>query len=324
MARFETVLYFVDSENSTSEQMKLAVARARSLGARLTFASVIAPNDSSLLGERLAPRRLEQLSIDAETERLEQLVGPCREPDVEISTRVLVGDPAATIVRAAVAEGYQMIWKAPTESRRLRDRILGSVDMRLLRVCPCPVGIVGTHRSEYARRVTVAAVDVTSSPGGEAINEDLNEKILDLSLAGLAEEDTQLHVVHAWTLYGESIMRSPRAHVKPEELNELLEKERAQRQEMLEKLVEKHRAKLTGAEAGRFRPELHLVKGEPSVAIPGLLEELRADLLVMGTISRTGLTGFVIGSTAEKILHQLQCSVVVTKPEGFVTPVPVD
>ena len=324
MARFENVLYFVDSESSATDPMRIAVARARSLGARLTFASVIAPNNSSLLSDRLAPKRLEQVCIEAEMERLEQLVDPCRDPDVQISTRVLVGDPAATIVRAVIVDGYEMVWKAPTESSRLRDRILGSIDMRLIRACPCPVAILGSHRPEEARRVTAAAVDVTSSPGGEEVNEDLNDRILDLSLASLAEQDTRLHIVHAWTLYGESIMQSPRSRVKPEELNALLEQERTRRQEKLEKLVENYRTRLTGSEAERFAPEIHLVKGEPGSAIPSELERLEADLLVMGTISRRGLTGFVIGNTAERILDRLECSVVVTKPDGFVTPVTVD
>ena len=322
MARFENVLYFVDSESSATDAMGLAVARARSLGARLTFASVIAPNNSSLPSGHLAPERLEQLAIEAEEERLEKLVDSCREQEVQISTRVLVGDPAVAIVRAVMVDGYQMVWKAPTESRRIRDRILGSIDMRLIRACPCPVAIVGTHRPEEGRKVTVAAVDVISESGAEEVNANLNEKILDLALAALAEQDTELHVVHAWTLYGESIMRSPRAHVKPEELDALLENERRGRQERLEELVESYRAKLT-AEARPFAPEIHLVKGEPSSAIPSVLDRLEADLLIMGTISRRGLTGFVIGNTAEKILSRLECSVLVAKPEGFVSPVSV-
>ena len=322
MARFEKVLYFVDTESTATDPIRLAVARAGSIGAHLTLASVVAPAESSILGDRLEADRLEQLSVEAEQERLEQLADLCREPGSQISTRVLVGHPAVTIVRAVVSEGYQMIWKAPAESSRLRDRILGSTDMRLLRACPCPVAVVGSHRPEEGRRVTVAAVDVASASGREDSNDGLNEKILDLSLDALAE-DTQLHVVHAWTLYGESIMRSPRARVKPEDLDAMLEEERVGRLEKLEKLVQSYRTKLTGTDAERFAPEIHLVKGDPSTAIPAALEKLGADLLVMGTISRTGVTGFVIGNTAERILEGVKCSVVVTKPDGFVTPVPV-
>jgi nucleotide-binding universal stress UspA family protein len=237
---------------------------------------------------------------------------------------VLIGDPAATIVRAVVTDGYQMVWKAPAEeSRGLRKRLLGSIDMRLIRACPCPVAIVGSHRPEEGRRVTVAAVDVTPGPGRDEVGEALNLRVLDLSRAGLAEQNTRLHVIHAWTLYGESIMRSPRAHVAPEDLKNLLEKERTGRQQKLEELVERYREMLSGSERKRFAPELHLVKGEPSSVIPSALQRLGTDLLVMGTIARTGVSGFLLGNTAEKILGQLECSVVATKPEGFVTPVPI-
>jgi universal stress protein E len=49
-------------------------------------------------------------------------------------------------------------------------------------------------------------------------------------------------------------------------------------------------------------------------------EGLRADLVVMGTIARTGISGLIIGNTAESILDQLTCSVLAIKPPGFSTP----
>ncbi len=45
------------------------------------------------------------------------------------------------------------------------------------------------------------------------------------------------------------------------------------------------------------------------------------DLVVMGTICRTGVPGFFVGNTAESILQQVECSVLTVKPDGFVTPV---
>ncbi len=323
MARFENVLYFVDSETSVSDQMETAVLRVRTLGSRLTFASVIPSNKTPLLSDRFGPKGLEELAIEEEAERLEEIVSPFRGGDVQIATRVLVGNPAATIVRAVVADGYQMVVKAPTGGGGLRDRILGSIDMRLIRACPCPVAILGSHRPDAGRRVTVAAVDVSSAPESEAGNEDLNDRILELAVAALAAPESRLHIIHAWTLYGESIMKSPRARMEANEVDALLERARSARQEKLEELVANFRSQLTGIDAERFEPEIHLVKGDPSSAIPNELERLEADLLLMGTMSRRGLTGFLLGNTAEKILERVSCSVVVTKPEGFVTPVPL-
>jgi len=41
----------------------------------------------------------------------------------------------------------------------------------------------------------------------------------------------------------------------------------------------------------------------------------------MGTVSRTGIPGLLIGNTAEVILNNLECSVLAVKPADFATPV---
>lgn len=43
--------------------------------------------------------------------------------------------------------------------------------------------------------------------------------------------------------------------------------------------------------------------------------------MVMGTVARTGISGFFIGNTAEKILRNVNCSVLTVKPDSFETPV---
>ena len=68
---------------------------------------------------------------------------------------------------------------------------------------------------------------------------------------------------------------------------------------------------------------IHLVKGEAALVIPKLAHEKQVDLIVMGTVCRTGIAGFFIGNTAEKILQDVDCSVLTVKPEGFVSPVTV-
>jgi len=72
---------------------------------------------------------------------------------------------------------------------------------------------------------------------------------------------------------------------------------------------------------GRLSPRLHLSKGPAKTMIAIVEEGLRADLVVMGTIARTGISGLIIGNTAESILDQLTCSVLAIKLPGFSTPV---
>ena len=70
-----------------------------------------------------------------------------------------------------------------------------------------------------------------------------------------------------------------------------------------------------------LKPHLHLIEGDPDDCIPELAMEQGIDLLVMGSVCRTGIAGFLIGNTAEEVLNQVDCSVLTLKPEGFVTPV---
>ena len=67
--------------------------------------------------------------------------------------------------------------------------------------------------------------------------------------------------------------------------------------------------------------QTHLVKGLARKEIATLAKRIEADLVVMGTVARTGVPGFIMGNTAETILNKIDCSVLAIKPPGFVTPV---
>jgi nucleotide-binding universal stress UspA family protein len=77
-----------------------------------------------------------------------------------------------------------------------------------------------------------------------------------------------------------------------------------------------------GAELFEYlSPQTQLVQGTPSHQLPKLAEEINADLVIMGTVARSGIAGILIGNTAENVLSQLQCSVLAIKPRDFVSPV---
>jgi nucleotide-binding universal stress UspA family protein len=73
-----------------------------------------------------------------------------------------------------------------------------------------------------------------------------------------------------------------------------------------------------------LKPQIHLIKGLARKEVPALSRQLEADLIVMGTVARTGIPGFIMGNTAEAILNQIDCSVLAVKPPGFVTPVTLE
>jgi len=77
-------------------------------------------------------------------------------------------------------------------------------------------------------------------------------------------------------------------------------------------------------ELENLKHQVYMLKGEAGILIPALAAARKVELIVMGTLSRSGVAGFFIGNTAEKVLRQVDCSVLTVKPEGFITPVKLD
>jgi universal stress protein E len=65
---------------------------------------------------------------------------------------------------------------------------------------------------------------------------------------------------------------------------------------------------------------VHLPKGDAVHAIPELVKELGVDLLVTGTVCRTGIPGFIKVNTAEQVLATVECSTLTVKSEVLSRP----
>jgi universal stress protein E len=61
---------------------------------------------------------------------------------------------------------------------------------------------------------------------------------------------------------------------------------------------------------------------DPVTGIARVARRIGADLVVMGAVSRSGLKRVFIGNTAERVLNDLPCDVLVVKPAHFEKRVP--
>jgi nucleotide-binding universal stress UspA family protein len=66
----------------------------------------------------------------------------------------------------------------------------------------------------------------------------------------------------------------------------------------------------------------HLLGGEPCAAVEEVARRLRADIVVAGTVARSGLARALFGNTAEQLLRFLPCDLLILKPPEFVCRVP--
>ena len=117
-------------------------------------------------------------------------------------------------------------------------------------------------------------------------------------------------------LYGESTMRgSAFMSLPPADVDALVEGARVGHERALEQLLSD-----CGLDGQPWR--IHLVKGSAAELVLGArLAKHRINLLVMGTVARTGANRMVMGNTAEQVLDEVNCSVMAIKPEGFVSPI---
>lgn len=65
---------------------------------------------------------------------------------------------------------------------------------------------------------------------------------------------------------------------------------------------------------------IHHKRGAPENIVPLVVDRNEINTLVVGSLSRTGFLGLLIGNTAENLLQKLSCSVLTFKPDEFKSP----
>ena len=226
-----------------------------------------------------------------------------------VTTRVVIGRAFKHIIEIAEQQHADIIVIDANRGYKSLATQYGSTTRHLMRKSPVPVWTLAQDAKKQSLNIAVA-VDITVT------NEDgvsLNKKLLK-SACNIAEGyGAKVTLIHCWTLYGESYFRNWEGK---EELDIALleEQERNQRKALCEKLIEE-----TGVNADVV--SIKMIHGSPSEFIPGFMEKHDFDLLVMGTMCRTGIAGFLIGNTAESVLDKLHCSVLTYKPDSFSSPV---
>ncbi len=309
MNRFKNILYFADSPDADAAGLSRAVALADDNESRLTVMDVTAEVAIDIdleqrygikLGEALRARRLEEL---------EALTAPYAGAGTLVYTRVETGTPFVEVIRAVQRNGYDLLMKSARPTLEgLAAQLFAGDDMHLLRKCPCPVWI-DRPGAVHPYRTVLAAVDPRAADSA-----GLNRLVMDLATSLSAREQARLEVVHAWRLEGESLLRSGRAHISALEVDALETRMIDARRASLDGLLHPY-----GLSSGD--PNVGLVKGEAAAVIATRAAETAADLIVMGTLGRTGIPGLFIGNTAEDVLKSTCTSVLAVKPEGFVSPV---
>ena len=313
MKRFKNILAVYNQAPGDEATLRRATSLARRNDAHLTVAEVY--GDPDFLSTRVALQRetATQERIAERQEYLERMIVSIRREGVDVSATVLTGTSFLVIIQEVLRQNHDLVIMTAESETHFKRMFFGSTSMHLMRKCPCPVWITDPGRPSDTYRRILAAVDTHTS--GET-NEALNTLIMDLATSLARIEQSELHVVHAWEMDRRDDETS-RSEISLEILDRLIQRNLEVHQVGVDALL------------GRYQLddlpfELHMVRGQPRAVIPRLADEIGADLLILGTVSRTGIAGFFIGNSAEAVLRQVDCAVLTLKPPGFVTPVAPD
>ena len=325
MQRFKHILVVVDLTQSSNLALVRAVNLAQNNQASLTVVSVVPKMTAGIGMPKGGPISddLQSYAIASANKALDEAIRPFVSL-IQIKTLVLVGIPFLEIIKEVLRNKHDLVIKSP-ENISWLDRMFGSDDMHLLRKCPCPVWLVKPSTSDTYRRILAAIdVDLDHPPDEIALRHKLNIQILEMAVSLSLSDFAELHVISAWQAIGESVIDNPFISHSEARVDEYIEQTRRSFDSGLTKLINEVKNK-NNENLGEFlNPQKHLIKGLPQKEIPILANNLKVDLVVMGTVARTGIPGFFIGNTAETILSQIKCSVLAIKPSEFVSPVTLD
>lgn len=303
MRRFTNILFVHDPESKATSALERAVLLAKSNKAQLTALSVIDELPRTL-------PNLENTFIELREKQLRALIKQSGGQGLDVKIRVLTGRPFLQIIQEVLRNRHDLIVKGAKGRSRISNILFGSTDMHLLRKCPCPVWIIKPSKRKQHSRI-LAAVDPYQE--GTDVSE-LNHLILNLATSLARLENSELHIVHAWNLGSEAFLRSSRTRVPKSLVDREVREIRKTHKKLLGDLLDQY-------DFSDINTKVHFLKGEPEKVIPTLADKKRVELIVMGTVVRTGIPGLLIGNTAEKILTKVNCSVLALKPKSFVTPV---
>jgi universal stress protein E len=310
MDRFKKILLVLnpDSEELTALGRAVALARQNQADLDVVVVPEHLPLDDLPWGTRTLIGRLDRDELqDMITHRQWRLVQngltALSADDLQVGTSVEWSHtPFLTIIQRVIRQGHDLLIKTAEHVTGPKAVLFHPTDRNLMRQCPCPVWMIRPEQHHTYQRI-LAAVD--SFPDDE-VNAELNRHILDLASSQAVRDDAELHVVHAY-------------HVR----NNLLLRTDVDIDEYKNAVFALHRDRLKAILEAYSIPSqrVHIEKGVPGEIIPAVAHRERIDLIVMGTLARVGIPGLFIGNTAERTLDHVDCDVLAIKPKGFVTPV---
>ncbi len=302
-----------DPEGRRSWALRKGAEIARRSGARLHIFHAYAPTPG--LTSTFDPRTAESIirgALARHRMRLEDLARPLRRRGIDVRTEVVWDSPPhEAIVRYALKQEADLLVADSHRHTRLARWFLTNTDWELIRHCPCPLWFAKSPTLRPKIKV-LAAVDPFYASARPA---RLDDRILQAARQVARLFGGRMAMCHTYVppvSYGTggAVGQLPvPIPLPPDQLRRY--------GATVGKAVNQLAQRYDIPTAARF-----VEKGDPVSVLPRLTRRLSSSVLVMGAVSRSALNRLLIGSTAERVIDDVTCDVLIVKPDSFRAAVP--
>lgn len=226
--------------------------------------------------------------------------------DYPMSGQITVGDPLAHIEQVIAEESIDLVIKHAADD--MLDRLFGTDDMHLVRRCSCPV-LLTHHTLPHQYKHVMVAIDANYNYAEDEnrVRKELNQRLAEIGFSIAKTEQAQCHLVSVFDVYPPMLMGDGFISIPPQAMKVEADDIRNEQASIL--------SDIAASAPSEIVPQQLIMQGNPRSELPEIAEDLGADLVIMGTSARTGLPGLLLGNTAEAILNQLNCAVLVVRPK---------
>ena len=282
------ILAATDFSTRSQRAVRRAGLLAQNTGAELVLVHVVDDDQ---------PQRLVEIETrEAERTLGEQISAMAELPRDRCRPMVVAGDPFDGILRTAAAMKADLIVMGAHRKQLLQDIFVGTTIERVIRTGPYPVLMVNNEVGQPYRTV-LAAVDM-SEPSANAIRA--------AESAGLIG-DGRVTLLHAFVPLGKGKMSM--AGIERARIDEYVAGER-------ERAMDEFVTFLAESKLADRRWFLRVEEGSAFEVISRVVEEMRPDLLIMGTHGRSGIIKVLLGSVTEQALRSLDVDILAVPPVG--------
>jgi universal stress protein E len=220
---------------------------------------------------KLSKNHAVQDHLNKHRDVLEKFAEQARQKNIDTTIEVdWDRDWSSAVVRASIRHNVDIVFKSTFKHSVAQRVIRKTSDWTLLRSCLCPVLLVREGTRWESHRV-LAAVDMEND---DSAHQMLNKAIIDLSKQVAGYYNSEVHYINA---YSDSLAYPDNSYLE--------------------------------SACGVPIERIHSKVGTPEDVIINISKELKPDLVLIGTVARTGVSGWISGNTTEKVLDRVECDV---------------